>query len=104
MWWWARAISPSVVVDVEDQFGNLVTTDNSMVTLSLNGAATLNGTQAVQAKNGVATFGGLSVSDAGVYTIDASDGVLASVTSVGFHGFFGDGGNNGSFGPVVHYL
>ena len=77
-------ISPSVVVDVEDQFGNLVTTDNSMVTLSLNGAATLNGTQAVQAKNGVATFGGLSVSDAGVYTIDVSDGVLTSVTSLGF--------------------
>jgi hypothetical protein len=78
------AMSPSVVVDVEDQFGNLVTTDNSMVTLSLNGAAVLNGTQAVQAKNGVATFGGLSVSDAGVYTIDAGDGVLASVTSLGF--------------------
>jgi hypothetical protein len=78
------AISPNVVVDVEDQFGNLVTTDDSTVVLSLNGDAALNGTLAVQAQNGVATFSGLSVNGSGVYAISAADGSLAAATSSGF--------------------
>ncbi len=77
-------INPSIVVDVEDQFGNLVTTDSSTIVLSLTGDAALNGTLAVQATNGVATFSGLSVNGSGVYTMIASDGSLAATTSSGF--------------------
>jgi hypothetical protein len=76
------AISPNVVVDIEDQFGNLVTTDNSNVTLTLNsGDGALNGTLMVQAQNGVATFSGLSLNGAGIYTIGADDGVLATIST-----------------------
>ena len=74
-------ISPNLVVDVEDPFGNLVVTDNSNVALSLNGEGTLNGTPAVQAQNGVATFSGLSVNGAGIYTISAGDGSLAAIST-----------------------
>ena len=60
----------NVVVDVEDTYGNLVTGDNSSVTLSLNqpaagngGGGVLKGTGAVTviAAGGVATFSGLSI-------------------------------------------
>ncbi len=76
------AISPNVVVDVEDQFGDLVTTDNSNVILSLNsGDGSLNGTLTVQAQNGVATFSDLSLNGAGIYTIGAGDGALATTSA-----------------------
>ncbi len=75
------AISPNIVVDVEDLFGNLVTTDNSTVALSLNGDGSLNGALTVQAQNGVATFSGLSLNGSGIYTIGAGDGVLAATSS-----------------------
>ena len=56
----------SVVVVVEDQYGNTVTGDNSSVTLSLNaavsgGGGALSGTVTEPASNGVATFSGLSI-------------------------------------------
>jgi hypothetical protein len=70
----------SLVVDVEDQYGNLVTTDNSTVTLSSN--ATLIGTTSTTAVNGVATFTGLAIDQTGNYTITASDtGLLSATTS-----------------------
>ena len=75
------AISPNIVVDVEDLFGNLVTTDNSTVATSLNGDGSLNGAFTVQAQNGVATFSGLSLNGSGIYTIGAGDGVLAATSS-----------------------
>ncbi|MGO8747774.1 MAG: beta strand repeat-containing protein [Thermoguttaceae bacterium] len=75
------AISPDVVVDVEDQFGNLITTDNSTVVLSLKGDGILNGTPIVQAQDGVATFGGLSLNGSGVYTIGAGDGFISATST-----------------------
>ena len=81
------AISPNVVVDVEDQFGNLVMTDNSNVTIYFNsGDGSLNGTLTVQAQNGVATFSGLSLNGAGIYAIGAADG--ASCCYIGCHSRF----------------
>ncbi|HEY1921342.1 MAG TPA: Ig-like domain repeat protein, partial [Tepidisphaeraceae bacterium] len=78
-------ISPAVTVDIEDQFGNLITTNTSMVTLAVNtGPGLLGGNTAVAAVNGVATFGNLSLGTAGAYTLKATDGSLASATSTGF--------------------
>jgi hypothetical protein len=74
----------TVTVLVEDQYGNVVTTDNSSVTLAIaSGPAggTLSGTLTVQAVSGRATFTGLSLTKAGTYTFQASDGSLAVATS-----------------------
>jgi hypothetical protein len=67
-------ISPPITVDVEDQFGNIVTTDNSNVTLSIeSGPGSLTGNLTVAAVNGVATFTGLSLSAVGTYVLSAKD-------------------------------
>ena len=77
-------ISPAVTVDVLDANGNLNTTDNSNVTISLTGGGTLNGTLTVAAVNGVATFSDLSINLAGTYHLQASDGTLGSALSTAF--------------------
>ena len=70
-------ISPAITVDVEDSSGNVVTTDNSNVTLTIGnnpGSGTLSGTVTVAAVHGVATFSNLSINNAGAgYTLVASD-------------------------------
>jgi hypothetical protein len=75
------------IVEAQDAGGNLVTSFNSMVTLTIAnnpGAGTLSGTAGVSAVNGVATFSGLSIDRSGAgYTLLASDG-SASGTSAGF--------------------
>jgi hypothetical protein len=82
------AIAPPVIVDVEDGSGNVVTSDHSNVTMAIgpgsSGPGTLGGTLTVAAVNGVATFSNLTVSAAGGYTLEASDGVLAPATSSSF--------------------
>jgi uncharacterized repeat protein (TIGR03803 family) len=79
------SISPSVTVVVEDQFGNVVTTDSSNVTIAINtGSGTLNGTLTVAASSGIATFGNLSIDTSGNYTFVASDGILSSAISNSF--------------------
>src|SRR5947208_16181792 len=52
------AISPAVTVEVQDQFGNVVTTDSSNVTISISNPGVLSGssTLIVAASSGVATF------------------------------------------------
>ena len=64
------AIAPAVTVAVENPGGFTVTSDNSNVTLTLNG-----GTQSwtVAAINGVATFSNLVIDTAGGHTLAASD-------------------------------
>jgi uncharacterized repeat protein (TIGR03803 family) len=68
----------SVGVKVLDLFGNLATGDDSQITLSLasGSAGTLSGTTTVAASDGVANFGGLSVSAPGKYEIVATDASL----------------------------
>ena len=71
----------SVTAAVEDQFGNIVTTDNSTVTLSVAsgpGSFTSGSTISVTAVNGIATFSNLVLNTAGSYTLTASDGSLTS--------------------------
>jgi Ca2+-binding RTX toxin-like protein len=78
-------VTPPVTISVEDQFGNVVTTDNSNVTLAVNsGSGTLGGTPTIQAVNGVATFSDLSLSAADTYTLIATDGSLISAVSGSF--------------------
>ena len=68
----------SVAVQVRDAFGNVITGDQSAVTIS---AAGLTGTTTVSAVNGVATFTGLSINTAGVYTLTTTDGLLTADSS-----------------------
>jgi hypothetical protein len=65
-------ISPSLVVDVEDQFGNVIA-DSDSILVTPTGPGTLSGSTTVQADNGVATFNGLSATAAGTYTLAVSD-------------------------------
>jgi hypothetical protein len=83
------AITPPIVVDVEDQFGNPVSTDDSDVTLIIKpgsgpAGAILDGTLTVTAQDGVATFSDLSLSEAGTYKLKATDGILTKAKSVNF--------------------
>jgi hypothetical protein len=78
------ALSPSLVVKVEDAFGNVVTSNSSTVTLGLADAptgGTLTGTASIKAVKGVATFSGLSLKVPGAYTIKATDGSLLAAKS-----------------------
>jgi hypothetical protein len=82
-------IYPAVRVAVEDAFGNVVTTDNSNVTVALGNnpsGGTLSGTLTVTAVNGIAAFGDLSIDQEGFgYTLAAIDGNLAGATSRAFN-------------------
>ena len=79
------AITPPITVDVEDQFGNVVATDSSNVTLATaTGPAAISGTTTIAASNGVATFSNISAATLGAYTIQATDGSLTAATSNSF--------------------
>ncbi len=76
-------LSP-VVVTVEDAFGNVVTNDNSTVTLTLSSKTFGNGSSTVTAtaSDGVATFSSLAINATGSFRITASDSAsLTTVTS-----------------------
>ncbi|MBS0264564.1 MAG: hypothetical protein JSS02_21700 [Planctomycetes bacterium] len=82
-------ITPMISVAITDKVGNVVTTDNSAVTLSLNTGTFANGSKAmtVQAIGGVASFPGnsnLIVIKTGTYRFAASSGTLTSATSSSF--------------------
>src|SRR5205823_1978977 len=82
-------ISPAVTVQVFDQFGNLVTTDGSNVTVALRGnpsGGTLSDTLTVAAVGGVAPFSNLSVDRVGVgYPLTSSHDGLRGATSNAFY-------------------
>ena len=71
----------AVVVQVQDTYGNTVTTSNAAVAL----ASTPAGVSAtVNAVSGVATFSGLTFGTPGSYTLTASSSGLGSATSPSF--------------------
>ena len=82
-------ISPPVQVSVEDSNGNVVTSDDSTVTVAIGmnpGGGSLGGTLTVAAVNGVATFSDLWIDKAGTgYTLTATDGGLTGATSGTFN-------------------
>ena len=69
------AISSAVTVKVEDQYHNVVTADNSTVTLTLSSGTFEGGSSKVTAvaSSGTATFSGLKTDVAGPYTLSATD-------------------------------
>jgi hypothetical protein len=81
-----QTISPAVTVNVEDPYGNLVTSDSSTVTLTL-GSDTFSGgsaTASATASGGMATFGTLTIDRAGSYTLKATDDSLTLANSGSF--------------------
>ena len=72
---------------VLDQFGNVVTTDNSQITLSIDGGGPviLNGQVTTTVQNGIATFDRASINQIGNYKLDANDGIFAPVVSNQFN-------------------
>ena len=79
-------ISPAVTVQVIDAFGNRVTSDASMVTLTLSSGHFAGGsaTAVAQASAGLASFSGLAVNVAGSYTLAATDAALSGASSTSF--------------------
>ena len=99
-------LSPFLTVDVLDQYGNLVTTDNSdQVNINLGanpGDGTLTGTGTRTVSGGVATFNDLSINQPGSgYTLAASFGTM-NVTSANFT--IGTGTVEGFETPVAYAL
>ena len=83
------AISPSVVVEARDPFGNREGGFAGTVTMGIGnnpGGATLGGTPAVPASGGLATFTNLTLNRTGNgYTLVATAPGLASALSAGFN-------------------
>ncbi len=81
------SISPAI--QVQDAFGNLVTTATDSVILTINdnpGGGSLWGTLTIAAVSGVATFSDISIDKAGSgYTLDATSTGLTTATSAGFN-------------------
>jgi hypothetical protein len=78
-----QELNPPVVASVEDQFGNVILSDASTVTLTLNGGTFSGGTNSItsQAQNGVALFNNVVINSSGTYTLSLSDGSLTGSTS-----------------------
>ncbi|WP_224361636.1 S8 family serine peptidase [Hyalangium versicolor] len=81
------AITPSILVALEDAQGNTLNTSGASITLVLGtnpSSGTLSGVKTATTLNGVASFSGLSVDKVGTgYTLTASAGAL-SATSAAF--------------------
>ncbi|HEX9562569.1 MAG TPA: Ig-like domain-containing protein, partial [Gemmatimonadaceae bacterium] len=78
------AITPAPTVEVQDIYGNRVTTTSNLVTLSLSDTPSngvFGGTIAVPAVSGVATFGDLVPNVAGSYTVNAFAAGLAGAST-----------------------
>jgi hypothetical protein len=82
------ALTPAVVVDVRDAFGNIATGATNSVTIAIGanpGGATLGGTLTRSAVAGVAAFADLSLDRSGSgYTLLATSGTLSAATSAAF--------------------
>jgi hypothetical protein len=75
------ALSPAVVVQVQDASGNLVNGSTAAVTVT----STPSGVSAItNAVGGIATFANLSFNSAGTYKLTATSGGLTSATSQAF--------------------
>ncbi|HZZ42239.1 MAG TPA: hypothetical protein VFE58_04835 [Tepidisphaeraceae bacterium] len=79
-----KIIAPFIIVYAEDSTGNLIKTDHSTVTLSMNtgpAGGYLTGGRTATLANGVAIFSKVTIKKAGVYTIQASDGTDTAAIS-----------------------
>ena len=82
-------MTPGVRVVATDGAGNTVTSFAGVISMTLGGGSTgavLSGTASVQAVNGVATFGNLSIDQSGTgFTLTAHSNGLSDATSVQFN-------------------
>ena len=82
-----QVISPPVEVLARDSLGGTDSAFSGTITVSLasnSTGATLSGTTAVGARDGIATFSNLAVDKAGSYTLQATAAGAAAVTSTSF--------------------
>ena len=81
----SAAFTTQPVVTVEDAFGNIVTSYNTKVSMTISAGQTLNGCNAITPSNGAAAFSGCAGSNyATGVTLTASSGSLPTVTSASF--------------------
>jgi hypothetical protein len=85
-----QPIAPAVTVAVVDQFGNVVTDDNTdTVTLAIginSGGGILSGTLTITVSNGIGSFSDLSIDQVGDgYTLSAATTGLADADSGAFN-------------------
>jgi len=80
------AISPSIIVKIENAQNKVVTTATKTITLSVASGPsdTIHGTVSVAAVDGKATFSNVKLDTAGTYTLTASDDKDISATSGSF--------------------
>ncbi len=71
----------SLAIAAEDAFGNVVGSYTKPVVLTLAGGGKLIGSASAKSMTGVATFSGLTINTAGVYTLKAVSGSLAATTN-----------------------
>ena len=79
-----RVITPAVEIVVRDSLGSTDSSFTGGITISLASnptGATLSGTTVTRPVNGIASFSNLAIDKAGSYTLQASAGGAASVTS-----------------------
>lgn len=84
---WQFGSIPAMVLETLDQFGNLNTSDNSIMHASIESGpayAVLSGGTAREVSKGIATFTGLSVNEAGTYTLKFTDGTLTPAITASF--------------------
>ncbi len=80
----------TIKVAVEDQYGNIVKSDTSTVTLTVNSGPTTSfdsstpSPETATVQNGIASFDNATLDDAGTYTLEATDS-NSSVTSATSH-------------------
>jgi hypothetical protein len=82
-----NAMAPAIAIDVEGSTGQLVSNDRSIVKLLISSGPTGAKATGVTARvvNGVATFPNLKFKKTGSYTIEATDGKLAAISSASFN-------------------
>jgi hypothetical protein len=82
---WQYSATTPVAITLEDQYGNIATTDTSSVVLGVAvGPGTFSGPSVAPVINGVATFTGLTFTVPGAYQLIASDEGLPPVATTGF--------------------
>jgi len=76
-------LSPSVTVQVQDQYSNNLSPSGTSITLAPS-TSSLNGTLTQSTSSGVATYNNLSMNTAGSYTLSATSSGLSGTTSASF--------------------
>ena len=79
-----RTMSPAVEVVARDSLGSTDSTFTGVITVTLTSnstGASLSGTTAVRARDGISSFTSLAVDKAGSYTLQASASGVAAITS-----------------------